>query len=421
MIKYILTTILAFLVGVAIAVFAYSKIVPFPHDVVARGAAFEAEDEDWLLQHASEVFPTRTVSRAEEGQPFEIIAGTLEGFTFEHEGKTRALNDLYEDTQASGLIILHHGKIVHESYGRGAGPGTRFTTYSLVKSFTSTLVGFAVKDGLIEGVEDQLTKYLPELVGTAYDGVTIRQAMEMSSGVRFDEAGAGGQDTVQFITDSAILGKTSAFEIAAAYPRAAEPGTVFNYNTAETQVLLELIRRVTGKTAAAYLEEKIWRPLGMAHDAGWILDAPGPDGVEIGGAFFNSTLRDWARFGQFIEQDGKWNGEQLLPETWVEEATISRLPHLMHGVPHPNARRGYAWQWWTFEDGTFTASGSQGQSLYIDQANNIVVASAAAWPEGWVSEYDEEKFVMYKALGDWFAAREVSPSLASEVIAAQEN
>lgn len=405
--RSILIAIAALLVGAFAGVFLYTRFVPPPNDVIARAQAFEG-DNDYFFQNASELYPTRTVSGPETSTPLPRLDGVLEGFSYEYEGATKTLDDLYTDMETSGLIILHDGQVVHESYGRGADAGTRFTTWSLVKSITSTLVGVAVADGKIDSVDDPLSKYLPEVAGTAYDGVTIKQALQMSSGVRYDPNLWDGKmdDTVEFMTQSVVTGQKPSFDLAIRYPRENDPGTKFNYNTAESQVLLELIRRASGMNAADYLEQTLWRPLGMEHDAGWIIDAAGAGGAEIGGAMFNAALRDWARFGVFVEQGGVWNGEQILPADWVDRATVSDEPHLKPGEVHPNPNRGYAWHWWTYADGTFTASGANGQTLYIDRDNDIVVARSSAWPEGYVREHDDQSFAMYKALAAWFA-REV--------------
>ena len=400
--KSLLVAIIALVLGALIGVFTYTRFVPPPFDVMARAAAFEG-DSDYFFQNASEIYPTRTVAKAAATEPLPRNEGALEGFTYEYEGSIRTLADLYEDMETSGLVIVHDGNIVHESYGRGASAGTKFTTWSLVKSITSTLVGVAVADGKIDSVDDQLVKYLPEVEGTAYDGVTIKQALQMSSGIKYDPNLWDGvmDDTIEFMTESVVMGKSPAFDLAIEYKRDNEPGTKFNYNTAESQVLLELIRRATGMDAADYLSEMIWQPLGMEFDGAWIIDNAGQDGAEIGGAFYNSALRDWARFGLFIEQGGAWNGEQILPEDWVDRATVSDEAHLKPGVVHPNPNRGYAWHWWTYADGTFTASGANGQTLYIDRENDIVVARSSAWPEGYVRAYDDQSYAMYKALADW--------------------
>ncbi len=416
--KSFLIAAIALIVGAAAGVFLYTRFVPFPNDVIARAQAFEG-DNDYFFQSVTELYPTRTVAKGETEQPLPRDESLLDGFTYEHEGKTRTLAELYTDMETSGLMILHDGVIVHESYGRGADAGTQFTTWSLVKSITSTLVGVAVADGKIESVDDQLVKYLPEIAGTDYDGVTIKQALQMSSGIRYDPNlwEGGFTDTLDFMTNSVVTGKRPAFDIAIEFKRDTEPGTKFNYNTAESQVLIELVRRATGMDAADYLQEKLWRPLGMQHDAGWVLDAAGQSGAEIGGAFFNSALSDWARFGLFIEQGGVWNGEQILPIDWVDRATVSDEAHLMPGIVHPNPNRGYAWHWWTYADGTFTASGANGQTLYIDRENDIVVARSSAWPEGYVREHDDQSFVMYKALAAWFAREEAMPAISEDVAA----
>ena len=414
--KSFLIAAIALVLGAVAGVFLYTRFVPFPNDVVVRAQAFEG-DNDYFFQSVSELYPTRTVARGESGQTLPRDETALDGFSYEHDGKTRTLEDLFTDMETSGLMILHEGEIVHESYGRGADSGTQFTTWSLVKSITSTLVGVAVADGKIDSVDDELVKYLPEVAGTGYDGVTIKQALQMSSGVRYDPNLWDGEmtDTVEFMTKSVVTGQSPAFDLAIKYKRENEPGTKFNYNTAESQVLIELVRRATGMDAADYLQDKLWRPLGMQHDAGWVLDAPGKTGAEIGGAFFNSTLGDWARFGLFVEQGGVWNGEQILPVDWVDRATVSDEAHLMPGIVHPNPNRGYAWHWWTYADGTFTASGANGQTLYIDRENDIVVARSSAWPEGYVRAHDDQSFAMYKALAEWLSREEVVPSISEDV------
>lgn len=407
--KSILVAIVALVLGAVIGVFVYTRFVPPPFDVLARAAAFEG-DSDYFFQNASELYPTRTVAKAPGSDPMPRNESMLAGFSYEHNGATRTLADLYEDMETSGLIIVHDGVIVHESYGRGAGEGTKFTTWSLVKSITSTLVGVAVADGKIDSVDDQLVKYLPEVAGTAYDGVTIKQALQMSSGIRYDPDLWDGKmdDTVEFMTKSVVTGRAPAFDLAIKYKREHQPGTKFNYNTAESQILLELIRRVSGMDAADYLSQTLWQPLGMEFDGAWVIDAAGQDGAEIGGAFYNAALRDWARFGWFIEQGGVWNGEQILPADWVDRATVSDEEHLEPGIVHPNPNRGYAWHWWTYADGTFTASGANGQTLYVDRDNDIVVARSSAWPEGYVRAHDDQSYAMYKALTDWFDRPELS-------------
>ncbi len=404
MMRTLMIALGALLAGGVGGIWIYAHYIIPPTDMMARLAAIR-DTNGYFFQNASEVFPTRTVARSEVSAPLPEDLSALDGFTYTYEGKARTLADLYTDMETAGLLILHDGVIVHESYARGADAGTRFTSWSLVKSLTSTLVGLAIAEGYITDVDDLLIKYLPELAGTAYETVSIKHALQMSSGIRYDPLLWEGEmdDTVKVLTNSALLGKRPRFDMANAFKQETPPGTRFNYNTAESQVLIELVRRTTDMDAADYLEKTLWRPLGMTHDAAWILDRPGPDGAEIGGALFNAALRDWARFGLFIAQNGVWKGQPLLPSDWVDRATVSDEDHLKPGQVHPNPNRGYAWHWWTYSNGNFTASGAHGQSLYIDRKNALVVARASAWPEGYVRAYDDQSLAMYDALAAWFS------------------
>lgn len=405
-----------FIVGACSSLGGYYFFGPLPVDAIARITAFSDDTQrDWLFQHTSELFPTRLIARDANSiaLPRDFVAPSrqselFDGFTFEFSGQTKTLRDLFTDMETSGLVIAHKGNVIFEDYARGADSTTRFASFSLVKSFTSSLVGFAVQDGLIETVEDPLTRYLPDLVGTAYDGVRIRHALQMSSGVRFDDdVTERTSDTLNFVVDSVMLGKSSAYDIAKSYPRVAVPGTRYNYNTAESQILLQLVRAVTGKSASQYMSEKLWKPVGMVHDATWVIDRPGASGVEMGGAFFDATLQDWARYGIFIEQGGVWNEQQLLPVDWVEKATQSSDIHLLPGKvePHKNWRKGYGWHWWTFADGTFQADGSNGQSIFISQAHDLVISHASAWESDWVKSHDDEWHAFYDALMAWLETK----------------
>jgi CubicO group peptidase (beta-lactamase class C family) len=330
------------------------------------------------------------------------------GFTYSFEGKSHTIENMMSDLETLGLIVVHKGAVVYENYREGSSPRSHFTSYSLVKSLVSTLVGFAIKDGVISSVNDKLEVYLPELANTEYAGVTIKQALQMSSGIRFDDPLKGeADDTVNWVLNAIILNNKSAFEAALAFPRASPPGTVFNYNTAETQILLELLSRTTKMDAADYMSRKIWQPLGMKHDALWVIDRPGSSGREVGDAFFNATLGDWARFGLFISRGGVWEGELLLPDNWVADATATTEAHLAHGQVDKNWRKGYGWHWWTFADSTFQADGSRGQSIFIDPTRELVIARASAWPADWIEKYDDHTHAFYDGLMAFIDARSI--------------
>lgn len=397
--KFTAQLLFAAILGALIIIGLTARYLP-PHDVIARvDALSNPEKVFWTATGISEIFPTRIVARGGETFRFDNDPGFLRGFTYSFEGKSHTIKNMMSDMETLGLIVVHKGVVVYENYREGSSPQSHFTSYSLVKSLVSTLIGFAIKDGVISSVNDKLEVYLPELVNTGYAGVTIKQALQMSSGIRFDDPLKGeANDTVNWVLNAIIFNNKSAFEAALAFPRASPPGTAFNYNTAETQILLELLSRTTKMDAADYMSQKIWQPIGMKHDALWVIDRPGSDGREVGGAFFNATLGDWARFGLFISHGGVWEGELLLPDNWVADATTTTEAHLAHGRVDKNWRKGYGWHWWTFADSTFQADGSRGQSIFIDPARELVVARASAWPEDWVEKYEDQTHAFYDGL-----------------------
>jgi CubicO group peptidase (beta-lactamase class C family) len=392
------------LVGVTLAaalVYSTSVAYRYVDQALDRGGYFDPSirDAEWHQQGQrtlSEAFPTRTVSR---GGPIAVLPESpleLGGVTYEHGGERNTFAEFLDRNHTQGIVVLHRGALVYERYFEGADDGSRFTSWSVAKSFTATLVGMALADGKIRSLDDTLESYIPALRGTAYEGVTIDQALRMRSGVAFSEEYTdGGSDIASFMRGSVIEQFASADLLAAGYPRSVEPGTVFNYNTAETQILGWLVREVTQRSHAAYLEEKLWRPLGMEHDATMVLDRPGPDGVALAGCCLNASLRDWARFGQLHLQNGVWQGRRLLAESWIVQATTSD--------GDPEAFYGY--QWWLFDEGRYSAEGVHGQFIYVDPAHDLVIAKASVWPTAWDDAMASEVMTAFAAVGRHLAGR----------------
>lgn len=373
----------------------------------ARSAAFEPENMAWSFRHMSELFPSRTVRRAGPVSALESVPTPLDAVVYQVGDEQRVFGEFFERNRTGGLVVLHRGRMVHERYAQGAGPETRFTSWSVAKSFVSTLVGLAVQEGAIESLDDPLERYVAELRGTAYEGVSVRQALQMSSGVEFSEVYAeGDSDVMTFMVDSLITNRKRANEVAAGFPRGRPPGTAFNYNTAETQILGWLVREATGRSPAVYLEEKLWSRLGMEHDATWLLDREGVngDGMEMSGCCLNASLRDWARFGQLFLQDGIWQGERLLSKGWVSEATTPGAPHLAFGGVEPPSEAGYQYQWWSYSDGSYAAEGVYGQWIWVDPGRQVVIAAASAWPDSWPDAYALEALSAFRAVAAQLSA-----------------
>lgn len=280
--------------------------------------------------------------------------------------------DAYMASQRNaGLIIVQDGKIRFEKYALGQKPDGRWTSFSVAKSFTSTLVGAAVKDGYIQSLDDKVTVYIPGLKGSAYDDVSVRQLLTMTSGVKWNEDYTDPKsDVAQFNLQQPVAGEDITVSYMKTLPREAPAGSKWVYKTGETNLIGVLVSSATGKTLSDYLTEKVWGPFGMEQDAVWML---GPTGHEISGCCISASLRDYARFGLFILGGGIADGKKVLPDDWLPAATTKQA-----GIDIPG--RGYGYQWWTNDDGSFAAQGIFGQGIFIDPKRKLVIASNGNWP-----------------------------------------
>jgi CubicO group peptidase (beta-lactamase class C family) len=281
--------------------------------------------------------------------------------------------DAYMDAQrAAALIIVHNGKVRLEKYAMDFGPDGRWTSFSVAKSFTSTLIGAAIQDGYIKSIDDMVSDYIPDLKGSAYDNVTIAQLLTMTSGVAWNEDYADpNSDVARFNSHTAEPGMDVTVSYMRQLQAEAEPGTKWVYKTGETNLIGVLASSAANKPLAEYLSEKIWKPFGMQQDATWLL---GSTGHEISGCCVQAATRDYARFGLFMLGGGIAGGKQVLPEGWITEATHKQVDI---GVPG----RGYGYQWWTLDDGAYMAQGIFGQSIFIDPNRQLVIAANSNWPQ----------------------------------------
>jgi len=275
--------------------------------------------------------------------------------------------------RSAALLVVHDGKLRLERYGLGFDASGRWTSFSVAKSITSTLVGAAIRDGFIRGMDDKVSDYLPEMKGSAYDDVSIRQLLTMTSGVKWNEDyGDPQSDVARFNKHQPEAGVDALLSYMRRLPREAPPGTRWNYSTGQTNLVGVLLVRATKKPLATYLSEKIWVPAGMEQQATWILNRSGD---EISGCCIQAAARDFARFGLFILDGARVGGASIVPEGWLAEATSERTGIRVRG-------RGYGYQWWTYADGDFAARGIFGQGIFIDPKRKIVIASNANWGGG---------------------------------------
>lgn len=299
--------------------------------------------------------------------------------TYPWRGEARSLRALLDETWTSGLLVLRDGAIVHEEYARTGGPTVRWISWSVAKSFVSALVGIALAEERFAGVDEPISRYVPELVGSAYEGVSIEDVLQMSSGARWNEDYGDPTSDISRFGAAIVFGRPQD-DFTASLARERPPGSYNRYNSADTQALGMLLVRVTGGTLAEYMESRLWQPLGMERDAYWITDDAG---MELAFGGLNATLRDYARFGELYRRGGRWNGRTVVPADWVTASLRADAPHLEPGEnPQSDWVVGYGYQWWLPEsdEGEYTAIGVYNQFVYVNPARGVVIAKTSANP-----------------------------------------
>lgn len=328
------------------------------------------------------LFPTRTVRASAAPRALPPGRSPLEAVRFVQEGRHYTLEDYLELNRVAAILVLQDGGVALERYRFGNSAMTRWMSMSIAKSITSTLVGAALRDGLIRSLDDSVTRYVPALRGSDWEGTTIRDVLTMTSGVRWNETYTDPRSDRRALLEAQIAQEPgAAMRLMANLPRFAPPGTVHNYSTGETQVAAEILRGAVGGNLSEYLETRIWRPYGMEANANWWLDSPG--GTEIGGSGFSATLRDYGRFGQFLLDGGVAAGDSVLPAGWIADATTPRVLPGGH-------RMEYGYLWWPFPsalspaDSAYAGVGIFGQYLYVNPRARVVIVvwSAQTTPIG---------------------------------------
>lgn len=292
------------------------------------------------------------------------------------EGHAHDVASFMDRNRIAGLLVIRDGNIVLERYGLGLQAQDRWSTMSTVKSMTAMLVGAAIRDRAIASLDDQVTHYLPELKGTAYEGVTLRHLITMSSGTRWREDYPDrNSDVNRYSKSLADKVPGGVLRLMASLPRANPPGSSFLYNSGDTYLLGAALTRAVGRPLADYMSEKVWQPAGMECDAFYTLESEG--GQEIGGSRAGMVLRDFGRFALFVLSDGVIEGRRVLPEGWVEAAATPAFQ-----VPAPPVRdiTHYGYSWWLGE-GVMAALGHAGQRIDIFRAERLIVVTLAAFPQ----------------------------------------
>ena len=355
-----------------------------PKSLLRPRVTWNQAEREFAFANWDRIFPVRTIARGKQVQP--LPEGTpLLPFSPGGEGAKQLQRNI-DDFKLAGIVVLHVGKLRLERYALGHSAAGRWVSFSVAKSLTSTLVGAAIKDGHISSVDDVVTRYIPELRGGAYDGVTVRQLLTMTSGARWNEDYADLKaDVTLFYSVPVDPGMDATVSYMRKLARDAAPGQRWHYSTGETNLIGVLVARATGKDLAAYASEKIWARYGMERDASWMLDRTGH---EHGGCCMQATTRDYARLGQFILDGARIDGQSIVADGWLEAATRKQADIGQPGF-------GYGYQWWTRDNGTFNASGIHGQLIHIDPARQLVISINSAWP---VADFTKESVAALTAL-----------------------
>jgi len=294
-----------------------------------------------------------------------------------YNGRTYAIDAFMKDNRISGVLVIKDGEIVLEKYALGRKPEDRWTTFSVAKSLTSILIGAAIKDGWIDSVYDPVTRYLPELKGTGYDGVSLHRLMSMTTGVKWNEDYANPKSDVAMASTGAFrgghpVGDNPLLNYMTTLKSEAAPGSKWVYKTGETDLAgLVLTRALVGKSMSQYASEKLWAPFGMEQDAVWMLDKAG---IERGGCCMSAILRDYGRIGMFLLGGGEIDGKPVLTDGYLDKATANRIPTESRGKD-----QSYGYFWWPRVDGAgYAARGIFGQGIEIYPEENMVIVVNSA-------------------------------------------
>ncbi|AYK06327.1 serine hydrolase domain-containing protein [Brevibacillus laterosporus] len=350
------------------------------------------------FQSMDNIFPSRAIEASQPVFRFDTLQKELPQ-TYTYKDQTLAIEDFLQRTKTNGLLVLKDDKIVKEFYQNGINEQTRFTSWSVAKSFISALVGIALDEGFIKNVNDPITQYVPELKGSGYDGVPIKDILRMASGVSFDEDYDATFSDINMMMYKTFLFDKSINDYALGLQSQRPSGTFQHYISIDTQVLGMLISKVTGNPPSQYLQEKIWGPLGMESNAYWSTDRLG---TELSFMGLNATIRDYAKFGSLYLHEGNWNGKQIISKKWVQESTQIEKPQPNHD---PKGVLGYQYQWWEADpaDGSYSAIGVYGQFIYVNPKANVVIVKTSADPDYGRADYHDENFAVFQSIANHFS------------------
>jgi len=386
--KFVIIGLLALIV---LSVWAFPKIK-------ALNTTLTLFDEDKIVENfrsVAEFWPTRSLTQAKVPYIYTYGDSLNVPSSFAYNDQKLGTQQFLKDSWTTGLIVIQNDEIALEDYYLGNSAVTQNISWSMAKSFISALIGIAVNEGHIKSIEQSVDAYATSLGGSGYEGVSIKNVLQMSSGVAFNEDyGDFYSDINRWGRDFSLGNSQDAF--AATLKNDIEPGTVNHYVSINTHVLGMVLTQATGRSITDYMQEKLYNPMGMEHDGLWIIDGQGME-MALGG--LNLTLRDFAKLGSLYLHDGTFNGQQIVPASWVADSRTMDQPHLLPGNDF-----GYGYQWWMVggDSGEFMAMGVYGQYIYINPETNTVIVKNSANPfyndTSYIPSSDFAHLALFRAL-----------------------
>jgi CubicO group peptidase (beta-lactamase class C family) len=379
----------------------------------ADGSFYRFPQTRWTFSHWRELFPTKHVSRgmgAAAPLPRAEREAALDGLSFTTLGDGRHMTwaESLGANYTDGIVVLHDGRIVYERYFGALEDSGAHIAFSVTKSFVGTLAGMLIAEGHVDPTA-RVTRYVPELAGSAFEDATVQQVLDMTTALDHSENYADPK--ASFIPYARAVGMmprppgdtgpTGTYDYLKGIRKNGEHGEKFVYRSPNTDVVGWIIARAAGKPVEALLQERIWGKLGAEVDAYVAVD---PRGTMVASGGLNASLRDMARFGEMIRRGGTWNGQQVVPESAIEEIRrgASRDAFVHGGYP---TLPGWSYhnQWWIAHDdhGAFMARGIHGQAIYIDPKARMVIARFASHPMAGNLNLDPTSLPAYRAVATY--------------------
>ncbi len=350
---------------------------------------FDAENIVENMRNSNEHYASSNMKAPSKAWTLEKGQGLDLPTSFDFYGEAINSADYLDYTHTGSLLVMQHGKIRYEKYFRGETASDQHISFSVAKSFISATFGVAVAEGKID-IEKNADDYLPMLKGSGYEGVRVKDILQMSSGVAFNEDYADLNSAINRFGRILALGG-SFDKFAASLENEVPPGTRRLYVSIDTQVLGMILREATGRSITDYMQEKLWQPMGAESDAYWVTDSHNME-MALGG--LNAIARDYGRFGQLALQGGQRDGQTIIPAQGMQDSLKTDAAHLKAKEDERSLDNwGYGYQWWMPPEtpehpGIFMAVGIYDQYIYIDRQRELVIVKLSGNPHYTDDNYD---------------------------------